>query len=170
MFVFSADTLEHLFTVPFKTSGGEGWGLTHDGQHFIASDGTDKLTYLTVPANAEDEAHIIKIVQVHYAHNGKGIERINELQYVDGVVWANVWYKDVLLRVNASSGAVTGEINMSSLWPKRSRTTKADCLNGIAYDADSNRFLLTGKLWDKYYWINVLDKPKKTFPSNKELL
>lgn len=155
MWVFSAESLKHLFTVPFHSSGGQGWGLTHDGSHFIASDGTDALTYMNVPADAADVVRAIKTVSVHNARSGASVRHVNELQVVGTSLWANIWYKDVLLRLDPTTGDVLAELDLTQLWPRKKRTKKADCLNGIAYDAQRDRYLLTGKLWDSYFWVRI---------------
>jgi glutaminyl-peptide cyclotransferase len=170
--------------VPFHTKGGEGWGLTYNSNKklFIASDGTSTITYLTVPTSYKDTSepnpdNNMKHLQV--TMNGEPVHHINELQYVshnregeggsNDVVeelWANVWYKDLILRINPYDGKVISTINMESLWPLAERPKSADCLNGIAYLKDENSFLLTGKLWNMYYKIKIRENENNNDNAN----
>ena len=86
--------------------------------------------------------------------NGKKADNLNELEYVDGFIYSNVWYENNILKIDANTGLVVEVFDLSSLWPMRERvSTSADCLNGIAYDKAKEAFYLTGKLWPKYYLV-----------------
>ena len=178
MLVFDAHTLMLLGTLPYTTFNGQGWGLTSDGQHLIASDGSDRLTFFAIPTSKElnsignkskgnyvgDKSAennkqaaalvIVKELVIKHPITKEPITQINELEYVDGFIYANLWYQDEILQINSSTGEVTHRFDMSQLYPKSTRRPNADCLNGIAYNKVDETFLLTGKLWHKYYYVN----------------
>ncbi len=155
MYVLDAFSLETLFVTTFHSWGGEGWGLTHDGTNLICSDGTNVLTYLSTPdvlstppsnSPAGSGAKASEAVAIKYVHvtDGKGVAvpgQINELQYVPasaggsrGHIYANIWYKDYVIKIDAASGVQAAVLDLGELWPKHKRNRNADCLNGIAYD------------------------------------
>ncbi|MEM7245083.1 MAG: glutaminyl-peptide cyclotransferase [Acidobacteriota bacterium] len=118
---------------------GEGWGLTHDGTRLIMSDGSPRLTF-------RDDTTFEVIGGVDVTLNGKPLREINELEWADGQVWANVWTTDHLVRIDPETGVVTAVIDASGLLTSRERA-KADVLNGIAHDPANGLFFLTGKHW-----------------------
>lgn len=129
--------------------GGEGWGLTDDGTHLILSDGTAVLRFLD-PA----DARVVKRLPVR--DGDRLIDRLNELEYVDGEIYANVWHSDRIARIDAKTGKVAGWVDGS---PLRREVDLADpsqdVLNGIAYDADAKKFYMTGKRWPKVFEVTV---------------
>src|SRR5690606_26601987 len=125
---------------------GEGWGITTDGESLIVSDGSAFLRFLD-PADGKERGR----VEVRDAQGP--VDRLNELEYIDGEVWANVWYEDHLLRIDPLSGKVTARVDLSGLQPQRGRD---DVLNGIAWDAEGRRLFVTGKLWPALYEIRVI--------------
>lgn len=127
------------------TFEGEGWGLCYDGQRLLRSDGSADLIFHD-PADFEETGRVTVTL------GGEPQERINELECVDGAVYANVWQTDRILRIDPRSGAVTAEIDASGLLSADERAA-ADVLNGIAYDADAQRFFITGKLWPKLFEV-----------------
>jgi glutamine cyclotransferase len=130
---------------------GEGWGLTNDGKRLIMSDGTATLRFLD-PGTFE----VVKRITVR---NSEGkVSKLNELEYVNGEIWANIWYEDRIARVSPESGEVLGWIDLSGLYPRSKRGSNEDVLNGIAYDPESKRLLVTGKNWPKLYEITVKRK------------
>jgi len=145
-FVYDKDSFvqERIFHYPT-----EGWGLTHDGQKLIMSDGTATLYFWDPETLAE-----IGRVQVHDEQGP--VVRLNELEYVQGEVWANVWQTDRIARVNPETGQVTGWIDLSGLLTPEDRNPPVDVLNGIAYDAQDDRLFVTGKLWPKLFEIELL--------------
>jgi glutamine cyclotransferase len=148
-FIFAKDTLELLGTWRYP---GEGWGLTTDGQQLIMSDGTATLHFLD-PATLA----VQRTVQVW-----DGLEpvlRLNELEWVEGEIWANVWQTDLIARIDPQSGRVTGWVDLSGLLPPEDRAQPVDVLNGIAYDSATGRLFVTGKLWPKLFEIAVLPAP-----------
>lgn len=149
-FVYDKDDFSLLDTFSYPT---EGWGLTHDGERLIMSDGTPTLHFLDPDTFKE-----IGQVQVHYEHGPVG--RLNELEYVDGQVLANVWTTDLIARIEPQTGQVTAWIDLSELLEPEDRELGVDVLNGIAYDAESDRLFVTGKWWPKLFEI-VLVPPKQ---------
>ena len=129
----------------------EGWGITTAGDHLIMSDGSNKLYHI-----APSTFNIIKEVEV-YDHNGK-VEQLNELEYIDGLVWANVWLTDRIVAIDPESGVVKAELDMTGLLPpadKAKTDDKDDVLNGIAWNPQKQTFYLTGKRWPKMFEIKV---------------
>lgn len=119
---------------------GEGWGLAQNGRHWILSDGSAWLSILD-----PDTGATLRRLQVTDA--GRPVERLNELEWIEGACWANVWLTERILRIDPESGAVSGELDLSRLWPKTQRPPDADVLNGIAWRADRRHLLVTGKRW-----------------------
>jgi glutaminyl-peptide cyclotransferase len=134
--------LQKTFFLP-----GEGWGITHDGTHLIVSDGTATLRFLDPGTQSE-----VKRVQV--TEDGVPVERLNELEYIDGEVWANVWYTDTIVRIDPVSGNIVSKLDLSGL--HQSASTE-DVLNGIAWDAAAQRLFVTGKLWSALYEVEVVE-------------
>jgi glutamine cyclotransferase len=124
---------------------GEGWGITHDGSRLIVSDGTSFLRFL-------DADTLREVGRVQVTEGGVPLDRLNELEFIDGQVWANVWYTDFIVRIDAGSGEVASKLDLSDLNQQRSTD---DVLNGIAWDAESRRLFVTGKLWSQLYEIKV---------------
>jgi glutamine cyclotransferase len=145
-FVYDKDTfeLEQQFTYPT-----EGWGITHDGQRLIMSDGTSTLYFWDPETLAE-----IGQVQV-YDENGPVI-KLNELEYIKGEVYANVWQTNRIARVDPETGQVLGWIHLDGLLTAEDHSQPVDVLNGIAYDAGNDRLFVTGKLWPKLFEIKLV--------------
>lgn len=143
--VYDLKTLK--LTRTFRYSG-EGWGLTHDGKRLILSDGTSLLRFLD-PQTFE----VVKRLRVT-SSNGP-VDKLNELEFVNGEIFANIWYQDRIARISAETGEVLGWIDLSAVYPARHRATKEDVLNGIAYDESSGRMFITGKNWPKVYEIEL---------------
>jgi glutamine cyclotransferase len=123
---------------------GEGWGLTHDDQQLIMSDGTSQIRFLD-PESLQT-TRTIDVVD----GEGSPVVRLNELEYVNGQIYANIWQTDTIARIDPASGHVTGWINLQGLLPAG---TSADVLNGIAFDRISGRLFVTGKLWPWLFQI-----------------
>jgi len=85
------------------------------------------------------------------------VRHVNELEYIDGFVYANIWYVDKLIKINPTSGQILKTYSFRSLYPKNKRPKTADCFNGIAFNATDRSLMLTGKYWDKYYRVNLKD-------------
>lgn len=130
---------------------GEGWGLTTDGTSLIMSNGSNTLIYRDPKTFAAQKA-------VTVTDRGNMVSQLNELEWVKGEIWANVWQKDSIARIDPATGNVTGWIDLTGLLPQLDRTGKEDVLNGIAYDAATDRIHVTGKLWPKLYEIRLKAK------------
>jgi glutamine cyclotransferase len=143
-FVYERDSFRQLQTFFLP---GEGWGLTHDGSALIVSDGTPVLRFL-------DPENFRELRRVTVTEAGQPLARLNELEYIDGEVWANVWYTDYIVRIDPASGVVTGKLDLSGLHQGREPDA---VLNGIAWDAESRRLFVTGKLWPALYEIRLAE-------------
>jgi glutamine cyclotransferase len=132
---------------------GEGWGLTSDGKWLILSDGTDQLRFLD-PTTFQ----VIRIVHVTAA--GVSITRINELEWVKGEIFANVWLTNAIIRIDPENGNVRGIIDFSRLLPTELRQSGTDVLNGIAYDSDHDRLFITGKRWPALFEVRLIESPR----------
>ena len=143
-FVYDAKTFALERTVRYT---GEGWGLTTDGTHLILSDGTSALRFL-------DPENLAVVRQLTVTDAEIPVVRINELEYVEGEIWANIWYQDRIARIAPDSGEVVGWIDLGTLYPRAGRPTN-DVLNGIAYDAASERLFVTGKNWPQLFELAI---------------
>ena len=134
---------------------GEGWGLTHDDHELIMSDGTPELRFL-------DPTTLHELRRVKVTAGGKPVLQINELEWVEGEVYANIWQTDKIARIDPKTGNVVGWIDLAGLLPKKDFIPdRTDVLNGIAYDASTQRLFVTGKLWPKLFEIKVVPKAAK---------
>ncbi|HUK24855.1 MAG TPA: glutaminyl-peptide cyclotransferase [Terriglobales bacterium] len=129
---------------------GEGWGLTQDGRQLILSDGTAFLRFLNPQTFTETGRVLVS------DGSGRPVSDINELEYVRGEVYANIWHTDRIARISPRTGKILGWIDLSGLMPKSQLTDPEAVLNGIAYDAKGGRLFVTGKLWPKLFEIKVL--------------
>lgn len=143
--VYSADDLSLLDQLDYD---GEGWGLTCDGEHLIFSDGSDLLRFLE-PRTFEE------VRRIRVRADGQPVDRLNELEWVDGEIYANVWKADYIARIDPESGEVRGWIDMTGLFDYASLPDAESVLNGIAYDAKGGRLFVTGKLWPWLFEIRV---------------
>ncbi|GMI27611.1 hypothetical protein TeGR_g7378 [Tetraparma gracilis] len=134
----------------YRTHTGEGWGLTLLGGDYVASDGSDTL--VTWDGGTMEEKGRVRVRTT----DGKPVRYLNELEAYRGDVLANVWYSDVLLRIEPASGLVKAVYDFKDLWPRGERPQTADCFNGIALLED-DVLLVTGKLWDRYYTVQIED-------------
>jgi glutamine cyclotransferase len=128
---------------------GEGWGVTHDGTALIYSDGSHLLHYLD-PRSGE------RLGSVGVTLGGRPLPCLNELEWIDGRIWANVWLTDRIVMINPRDGTVEGLIDLAGLLPAQDRRRQTDVLNGIAYDSDRGDLWVTGKLWPWRYRIELL--------------
>jgi glutaminyl-peptide cyclotransferase len=130
---------------------GEGWGLTHDLQSFILSDGTEDLRFLNPDTFRETRRVVVRDGSVP-------VKDLNELEWVRGEIYANVWHTDRIARISPQSGRVTGWIDLHGLLSSVIRLDAEAVLNGIAFDAARNRLFVTGKLWPKLFEIEVVPR------------
>lgn len=145
-FIYDADTLEQTGTFAYA---GEGWGLTYDGERFIRSDGTARLYF-------HDPATFGLLGEVMVTEAGRPVPDLNELEYIGGEVWANVWRTDELARIDPETGDVVAWVDLTGLLPAQDRGPDTDVLNGIAYDAAGGRLFVTGKRWPKLFHIELV--------------
>ena len=144
-FVYDVETFNVVQTFQYPT---EGWGLTHDGEHLIMSDGTATLRFLD-PATFKSQREIT-------VHDGdEPVTKLNELEFIEGEIWANVWYDDRIARISPADGRVLGWIDLAEIYPHSARGSD-DVLNGIAYDAAKRKIYVTGKDWPQLYEIDVV--------------
>ena len=144
-FIYNADLF--LFESSFDYPG-EGWGLTFNNNQFIKSDGTSSLHFL-------DAVDMKVSGKLQVTRSGLPVKYLNELEMVRGKIFANVWQSDYILIIAPQSGAVVGKINLAGLLQKYAPDSKANVLNGIAYDAEGDRLFVTGKLWPKLFEIEL---------------
>jgi Glutamine cyclotransferase len=144
-FVYDAATLEYKQTYSYPR---EGWGLTTDGTSLIASDGSARLFFLT-PEFKQERYVDVKM-------DGRPVRNLNELEYIDGKVWANVYMTDLIVVINPKDGTVEASIDCSGLLPHSLRSPKTDVLNGIARDPGTGSIYLTGKYWPRLYEIKPI--------------
>lgn len=144
-FVYDLQTFDLLET--FRYSG-EGWGLAHDGRRLIISDGSSSIRFLD-----PDTYQVVKRISVR--ENNLPVSRLNELEYVNGEIWANVWYQDRIARISPADGELLGWIDLGELYPPSARSPE-DVLNGIAFDGRSNRLFVTGKNWPQLHQISIV--------------
>jgi len=130
---------------------GEGWGLTNDGQQIYMSDGTPQIRVWD-PGTLQEKRRIT------VRDNGKPVTYLNELEWVRGEIYANVWQTDRIARISPADGRVLGWIDLRGILPASDRTADVDVLNGIAYDSLGNRLFVTGKLWPKLFEIRLVPK------------
>ncbi len=147
-FVYDAASFALQQTWTYPT---EGWGLTHDGTHLIMSDGSATLRFLD-PRTFQAQREVL------VTDGGRPVGWLNELEYVNGEVFANVWQTDWIARIDPQTGRVLGWIDLSGLLAPEERQG-ADVLNGIAYDAQNGRLFVTGKLWPKLFEITLTPRP-----------
>lgn len=146
-FVYDAKTFKKLreFTIP----SAEGWGMTTDGTHVIMSDGTNKLRYLD-----PESLSVVKTLSVF--EDGYTLRNINELEYVDGFIYANVWMTNTIVKIDAATGKVTAKLDLSSLAKEALLKNPASKeMNGIAYNPATGKFLVTGKMWPSMFEIHI---------------
>lgn len=130
---------------------GEGWGLTTDGQKLYMSDGSEYI-YTLDPATFRREK------RTAVTFEGEAVQYLNELEWIDGKIWANVYTTDTIAIINPTTGVVEGVVDLTGLLPAADVTAKTDVLNGIAYDAASKRIFVTGKNWDKLFEIEIKEQ------------
>jgi len=131
---------------------GEGWGLTHDGRSLIMSDGTQRIRFL-------DPRTFATIRTIDVYDNGQPLMNLNELEYVRGEIYANVWQTDSIVRIDPATGALRGRIDLTGLFPVAERAGPDDLLNGIAYDDATDRLFVTGKNWPTLFEIRLRPLP-----------
>jgi len=153
-FVYDRATFKLLHTFHYD---GEGWGLTQDGKSLILSDGTAKLRFF-------DPETFKEVRRITVTDHGKPVTQLNELEYIHGEIYANVWHTDRIARISPATGRVVGWIDLKGLIPRDQLSNDEAVLNGIAYDAAHNRLFVTGKLWPKIFEITLVPEKAKLVP------
>jgi glutamine cyclotransferase len=147
-FVYDKKSFQRLDTFRYPISI-EGWGITTDGKHLIISDGSNRLYFLD-PESFEVKSHLDV-----YDHLGP-VQKVNELEYVRGSIYANIWQQPKIIKIDLGSGRVTGIIDLSEIVPEQFRNHVDNVLNGIAYDSENKRFFVTGKMWPHIFELKLL--------------
>lgn len=147
-FVYNLSDFHQLRTFNYP---GEGWGLTTDGRDLYMSDGSAEISVLDASTFAEKR-------RIKVRDAGKPVEQLNELEFVEGEIYANVWHSDRIARISPATGQVVGWIDLTGLLGPFYRRDAEAVLNGIAYDSKGKRLFVTGKLWPKIFEIRVLPK------------
>ncbi|WP_239461953.1 glutaminyl-peptide cyclotransferase [Occallatibacter savannae] len=143
--VYDRATFQLLRTFRYE---GEGWGLTHDAKSLILSDGTADLRFF-------DPDTFKQVRRITVKDHGKLVTKLNELEFIHGEIYANVWYSDRIARISPANGRVLGWIDLKGLTPRDQLSSDQAVLNGIAYDSQHDRLFVTGKLWPKVFEIAV---------------
>jgi glutaminyl-peptide cyclotransferase len=144
-FVYDLDSFNKLREFSYA---GEGWGLTRDAHTLIMSDGSSRIRFLD-----PDTFEVKRLITVQ--DNGRDVLQLNELEYIKGEIYANIWMNDRIARIDPQSGKVNAWIDLSGLLPPEARPDPGAVLNGIAYDEASDRLFVTGKLWPKLFEIKL---------------
>ena len=148
-FVYDKTTFRLIKQFTYPT---EGWGLTQDGARLIMSDGTAHLYFL-------DPDTLTETRRITVTDQGVPVVRLNELEYIRGEIFANIWQTDRIARIAPDTGRVVGWVDLSGLLGAADRAQRVDVLNGIAYDAEQDRLVVTGKLWPRLFEITLIPPP-----------
>jgi glutaminyl-peptide cyclotransferase len=152
--IYDRATFRQLRTFRYD---GEGWGLTHDAKSLILSDGTATLHFF-----APDTFKELRRIAVN--DHGKPVTQLNELEFIHGEIYANIWHSNRIARISPASGRVLGWIDLKGLMPRDQLSSDEAVLNGIAYDPDHGRIFVTGKLWPRVFEITVLPERARPIP------
>lgn len=147
-FIYDAETLQQTGEFPYT---GEGWGLTTDGTSLILSDGSNVIRFL-------DPNTFTVTRTIRATHQSKPVDHLNELEYVDGEIFANIWGTDLIARLDPATGESTGVIDCTNIFPAAQRSTSEQVLNGIAWHPETKRLLITGKWWPEVFEVRL--KPR----------
>nr|WP_269515105.1 glutaminyl-peptide cyclotransferase [Brevundimonas subvibrioides] len=147
-FIWDADDLDPAGTWSYE---GEGWGLTHDATRIILSDGSASLRFF-------DPETLTQTGMVPVTYRGRPVRKLNELEYIDGEVFANVWQTNFILRIDPATGVVRGVIDLTGILPDAVEDPADDVLNGIAWDAAGRRLFVTGKNWPRLFEIRLVPR------------
>jgi glutamine cyclotransferase len=156
VFVYDRFSFRLLHTFSYE---GEGWGLTQDGRNLILSDGTATLRFFN-PGTFREVRHI------EVKDHGSQVTQLNELEFVHGEIYANVWHTDRIARISPSSGRVLGWIDLAGLLPENQRSDQEAVLNGIAWDSAHGRLFVTAKLWPRLFEIQIVPEGAKLVPAH----
>ena len=146
VFIYDAETLEYKSTHRYAR---QGWGLTTDGESLIASDGSANLYFMGPDLKLKERLFVTL--------NDRPVNWLNELEYINGRIWANVYTREEIAIINPRTGKVEGIVDCSGLLPRDLRGEYTDVLNGIAYNAEDGKIYLTGKNWPRIYEIRIVE-------------
>ena len=146
-FVYDKATFRQINKIYYST---EGWGLTTVGDKIVLSDGSNILYF-----HNPETFSVVSKIEVY--DNEKKVDNLNELEYIEGEIWANIWMTDEIARIDPVSGKVKGYIDLKNIFPQNERNYEAEVLNGIAYDKATKRIFVTGKMWAKLFEIIVTE-------------
>jgi glutamine cyclotransferase len=144
-FVYDRDSFKLQREFTYDT---EGWGLAYDGKNLILSDGSSTLTFL-------DTENFRRAGSLNVTMNGAPVRQLNELEFINGEIWANVWTSDTIVRIDPATGRVNSYLDMAGLLPPTQRRDNDDVLNGIAYDSETKRIFVGGKRWPRIFEIRL---------------
>jgi glutamine cyclotransferase len=147
-FIYDVDSFKPLSNFHYA---GEGWAFTRDDSQLYMSDGTSDIRVLDPDTLAEKR-------RIHVTCDGKPVKNINELEWVKGEIYADIWLTNLMARINPETGAIVGLVDMTDLRMLAAKTQAVDVVNGIAYDAATDRLFVTGKLWPTLYQITLLPR------------
>lgn len=145
LLIYSVRSFKKIREIKYR---GEGWGLTSDGKHLLMSDGSSTITF-----RDPDSFKVVR--EIHVRDGETPVDHLNELEFIKGEIWANIFTEDIIVRISPKNGKVTGWINLSALRSYLPRNDSVDVLNGIAYDVNTDRIFVTGKYWPKIFEIQL---------------
>jgi glutamine cyclotransferase len=145
-FVYDKESFKRIQKVYYQNK--EGWGLTHDGTHLIMSDGTNRIYYM-------DPEYFTEIRQLEVYDNEGPVTRLNELEYIEGKIFANIYGQEEIVIIDPQTGKITGKLNMKGILDPADRHSRIDVFNGIAWDPDRRILYVTGKYWPSLFEISV---------------
>ncbi|MDB4920299.1 glutaminyl-peptide cyclotransferase [Mucilaginibacter sp.] len=149
-YVYDKKSFKQLSTFPNNT-GVEGWGMCFDGKKLYMDDSTNRIWFL-------DKDTYRQIGYIDVFDDKGAVNEVNELEYIDGKLYANIWKQNTIIAIDPKTGAVLQRIDLTSLYPENKRNEGADVLNGIAYDAAAKRIFITGKKWNKLFQVSFVKK------------
>jgi len=146
-FVYERQTFRQINKIYYQS---EGWGLTTMKDQIVMSDGTNVLYFF-------DPESFTVVSRIEVYDNERKVDNLNELEYINGEIWANIWMSDIIARIDPASGKVIGYINLKAILNDPETNTSVDVLNGIAFDSEGNRIFITGKNWPKLFEIRITE-------------
>jgi glutamine cyclotransferase len=149
-FVYDKETFERLQKVYYENK--EGWGLTNNGTNLIMSDGSNLIYYM-------DPEYFTETGRLEVYDDNGPVERLNELEYINGMIYANIYGSDEIVVINPQSGSVTAKIDFKGILPEKDRHSRIDVFNGIAYNPDNQTIFVTGKYWPKLFEVKLSGLP-----------
>ncbi|UCE93907.1 MAG: glutaminyl-peptide cyclotransferase [Flavobacteriaceae bacterium] len=149
-FIYDLESFELEKTFEYGTSR-EGWGLTHNGEMLIKTDGSERMWFL-------DPVSFREVSYIETYTDKRKAEKLNELEFVNGKIYANIWQQNSILIVNPQNGAIEGIVSLKGLQAKAGQQGEDNVLNGIAYDKENDRLFVTGKNWNKVFEIKIKEK------------